>query len=109
MIQAKQTNAHTPGPWAYARMIENINLGFLVFSKTTLNTILHFNSDELGADSEKEVEGNARLIAAAPEMLEALQAVRDYYEVKGAETPTHIKVITAINKATSGNPHKKKD
>lgn len=54
----------------------------------------------------KEAEANAHLIAAAPELLEALQEILDVYGDTGAanfwsinESVSGIKARTAINKA----------
>ncbi len=58
---------HTPGPWIWA----NNHCGLYGAGKD--NAVLHFASYEgmwLAGDNEK---ANARLIAAAPDLLEALQ------------------------------------
>jgi len=48
-------------------------------------------------------EANARLIAAAPELLEALQMVRDYVvTLKGKGHPYQLAIDAAITKATGG-------
>ena len=60
-----KTNTHTSGPWHLGRRAGNP----AIYGKdgTEVAEILHGLTDEWGA--------NARLIAAAPEMLEALQSL----------------------------------
>lgn len=85
---------HTPGPWRYVRgngspttgqhMIAGAKPGYLA---------------EVRDCGSGNVEANARLIAAAPELLEALQLVVDTAENGG--WPSAVLVITkaAIAKA----------
>jgi hypothetical protein len=49
----------------------------------------------------EELKANARLMAAAPELLEALQAISDLYDTDEGcrSTPEYIKARTAIKKA----------
>jgi hypothetical protein len=64
---------HTPGPWrkqsgvTYISVIDGNN-----------RPILHNASPEVGV-SREEHEANASLIAAAPDLLEALEAMRQKY------------------------------
>ncbi len=63
--------AHTPGPWATARGFEGQTVvgsdGVLVADCSII--------DRLGQRTGPECTANARLIAAAPDLLEALKAV----------------------------------
>jgi hypothetical protein len=67
--------SHTPGPWAY----ENYD-----------GTVHVFIDNEGGTPSICKLVGNdkdanARLIAAAPEMLEALEAIDSYWSSTGED------------------------
>ena len=82
-------NKHAPGPW-----------------KTTHSEVSGYRvSDSTGwgvAVVLKDVtdEANARLIAAAPQMLEALELAADYVkEVQGDESTDYKQVIAAIRAA----------
>ena len=91
---------HTPGPWQYA--FEGGTTAFITESdgstifclRTTENTTAH-----------KGLAANARLIAAAPELLEALLVMlRDYMAVHGdgdlEMQPAIYQAQKAIAKAT---------
>ena len=58
---------HTPGPWSF----ELHNEDFYIGGETAVCGT--FAQDHAG-----EEEANARLIAAAPELLEALERIRDH-------------------------------
>jgi hypothetical protein len=81
-------NRHTPGPWAVTA--DGINIK----TKDT-DIMICENGGETGATEDK---ANARLIAAAPDMLEALENL----ENNGVEIPDHawIMIKNAIDKAT---------
>jgi hypothetical protein len=63
-------NKHTPGPWKYAANSEL----YAVVGKTG-NVVIAFEPDQYGYGNEEEVTANSRLIAAAPELLEILEAL----------------------------------
>jgi hypothetical protein len=74
---------HTPGPWV-ARIKERgaevrtnseaeVYLGYFAHSNTT-------SAADFYSTTNEECIANARLIAAAPEMLDALRLVREVYE-----------------------------
>jgi hypothetical protein len=66
---------HTPGPWsAVGAFIENRNTGTAV-----CKTMCRFN-EEGHFPVEAEADANARLIAAAPELLEALRGFANLAE-----------------------------
>lgn len=61
---------HTPGPWEMTRGYNPT----IVADKTTLVTGIHARRDSIGGMQIGEIDANARLIAAAPELLAALEA-----------------------------------
>jgi hypothetical protein len=81
-------SAHTPGPWK------------IIPSKTVLKYELKRANTSV-AWHAPEHEANAKLIAAAPKLLEALQVARDVI-VNGGEIPEDMALIdAAIAEATS--------
>ena len=62
-------NKHTPGPWAVSRGAQSYPYSIESGSKTIafIKNIKHIRVDTFAI---KETEANARLIAAAPELLE---------------------------------------
>lgn len=88
MTETKVT--HTPGPW---------------YTQGTAGHEKHGQSvvyADTGTDIAIVYDGvrNANLIAAAPEMLEALERIRDYFEMYGTPNDEIGGVISAIiNKA----------
>lgn len=67
---------HTPGPWAYDTCYRH---GYVVWSSEH-ECVVDAQDDE-GRYGAILSEPNARLIAAAPEMLEALQDLAAYADV----------------------------
>lgn len=96
---------HTPGPWRVERdriipvdetriisVVADLGAGVMVRSLDAAD----FNI--LGLDAE--CEANKRLIAAAPELLEALKLVMSYPAVRNALEPEHNdQACAAIKKA----------
>lgn len=84
---------HTPGPWNAFNSIKAIGVG------SERSDVAWVRFEECGlmdtARSQEEDEANARLIAAAPELLAALQEVAEWDKV-GAFPCVHA----AIAKAT---------
>lgn len=82
-------NNYTPGPWiregrfiyALGEMGEGFNRDGSPLLTNRFST--HVNS----YGNEDEADANARLIAAAPEMYEALRALLEYFEVTIDEHP----------------------
>ena len=72
------TTQHTPAPWK----IEPHDHANVVWSDNgVICDVFHANEDDdmtASVESREESEANARLIAAAPELLAALQEARDY-------------------------------
>lgn len=63
---------HTPGPWHIAYPYQTAGWGLCVRSSSRILVRV------VGRDQSQK-EADARLIAAAPELLEALKAMLDYY------------------------------
>lgn len=94
---------HTPGPW-----VADINRGYGFPFRPTPN--IPINPVVMGRAVNRsiakvprgyeEAEANARLIAAAPELLEALQLIVKTCAFQRGESPTFDVAIAAIAKAT---------
>lgn len=99
----------TPGPWKCLR--EEVNKHYIRISSTKLGerfavaNVLIPLYDDVHEREAKETRANAKLIAAAPELLEALQlAEKAMVEGRNVTYPEWYGVINkaraAINKAT---------
>ncbi len=67
-------NAHTPGPWQIGKTDATALRVYAPHGQTTRSDLATVKLYGTGADAAiDEAEANARLIAAAPEMLEALR------------------------------------
>ena len=84
---------HAPGKWAYS--FESVDPEWAVVTTSDGTVIANVNA-------HGRQEENARLIAAAPELLEALQFIREHGE-EFSELAAK-KAIAAINKATGATP-----
>ena len=89
---------HTPGPWKqYRDSVGNVRIqgnvagGPVAFIEEMNNT-----------GGTEQDHANARLIAAAPEMLQALLVLRSYFEGKEHIPNALAPAIAAIAKATQG-------
>jgi hypothetical protein len=89
--------SHTPGPWtAIGAFIENRHSGIAV-----CKTMCRLN-DEGHFPVESEADANARLIAAAPDLLESLKAMLDDfcgYDMDKFDKELAAKAEAAIAKA----------
>lgn len=96
----------TPGPWQWV----SGNHSYYHFLKSAGGTYIHSDGSACGEYSpDIDVNGpDAKLIAAAPELLEALRQLRDYvedirrdyiYETEGDDKHPMILAEVAINKA----------
>jgi hypothetical protein len=92
-------SAHTPGPWRFS------SDGHIV-SASTGERVCTPHSTLLGgkvSDQIKDLKRNARLIAAAPELLEALDKIACFAPGNGDVCEIIAKVArAAIAKATGG-------
>lgn len=92
---------HTPGPWTVASPDEiSVNAG--TEGRVAILTNLRGALGMKGRRDPNEVIANARLIATAPELLEALQHAIDWLNAAGvAETmPVQQQARAALAKAT---------
>lgn len=86
---------HTPGPWE----AECRSGDWVVISARDKNAVAWPNRPR-----GNEVEANVRLIAAAPCMLDALQAIEDFISGKPDAIEPFGIVRAAIEKATGATP-----
>jgi hypothetical protein len=63
---------HTPGPWAYRVVDDGQSAGIRVYAPKTATDIVHMPKVRVRGQYNTEKEANARLIAAAPDLAEAL-------------------------------------
>ncbi len=91
---ADKSAQHTPGPWRSVSR-PNQTIIDLVYAKngTLVADIIY------AAGKMAEADANARLIAAAPELLEALKTALSDIQTSNAEISTCSKIQTAISKA----------
>lgn len=70
---------HTPGPWLAASHPSSVS-GLPIVARPSgrsIASVTFFHLGEAFASHDAESRANARLIAAAPTLLEALQAIAD--------------------------------
>lgn len=96
---------HTPGPWEARKALEAVyEQDFYIISSA--GVVGYWKGGKSWHTDDKWVltEADARLIAAAPELLEALQAITDLYDTDEGcrSTPEYIAARAAIAKATGG-------
>ncbi len=95
--------AHTPGPWQLERdVFEVSDFWAYIWDSEHAGTIAGI---DYYPEGEGDAKANARLIAAAPELLEALQGLVDHYrETHDDNEPllAYVKGLKAIAKATKG-------
>lgn len=85
---------HTPGPWFYDDSLK----GRLVINSERANVAVIPYLD-------REAIANARLIAAAPELLAALKALKnrlDHNGISGRQLPEYALLATSIDRAENG-------
>ena len=71
--------SHTPGPWRLER--DTVN-SYRIYADRPADTVAQIIV-ETEEDVTMEIESNARLIAAAPDLLAALKAAYDRMELTG--------------------------
>lgn len=103
----KKVSAFTPGPWEFfAKLTASENhRGF--FIRSAGNNYWALAEVQPADEDGKEGESNARLIAAAPELLAALKAIVEHGEPIYPADWVRLKEqgIAAIDKATFYHPH----
>lgn len=85
---------HTPGKWEASKTIND----YAIYSDTNESKDIAAVYQNSRSIPKEEAQANAKLIAAAPDMLEALQAVERW--LNGEENEFQETVIQAIRKAT---------
>lgn len=101
---------HTPGPWTYTpQPVESNGFYIQTFDMSHRNTFIGEAGG--GLQTPQEIKANAKLIAAAPDLLEALEALMEEYENIGNtgdcgyfaadQQEVYIKAMAAIRKATA--------
>lgn len=101
---------HTPGPWSYRNrehddwgVVRSDDYGFICQAKDPRNA---WDQEVLSAHRRTKTDpwgANARLIAAAPELLDALCAAILEHDAGGITLATARDMRVAIAKATSTN------
>lgn len=80
---------HTPGPWFVERMYEASRTIAMMrdFKGPNVALAVHGPQNWIhAAGAAEQIEANARLIAAAPELLIALKETLDYWDSTGFST-----------------------
>lgn len=87
---------HTPGPWRISTALGNDGGGSYRHEIDPCGVTIY---QHLLGRTVPEIQANARLIAAAPEMLEALKATWEFW--CGGDAPKEIEnmIVSAIAKA----------
>lgn len=102
--EAKKDVGFTPGPWEVGSGGADGNPNF-IYCDDILGSAVASVPGTYTVISLEQRAANARLIAAAPELLEACQqALYDVVEIKsigGIEAPSEAKLRAAIAKATT--------
>ena len=106
-------SANTPGPWKYIRRPTTCGQMFLISNPATVEAphgpviCLYDDSTSLSTCKPGEQEANARLIAAAPELLAAIKiGLRhvEYHTSALGDNPTAELMRAAIAKAEGRAP-----
>ena len=92
---SREAMKHTPGPWVVDPAVRQ---GFTVYAPK--EGFIVGTQDEEGRYGAIESEANARLIAAAPDLLDALLMVLDDPNALDGRPRTYEYVRAAIAKAT---------
>ena len=107
-VEQAEHSAFTPGPWIVYKGPMTMSAGLNPFFRGIVALLRNSGDGEEVAvildrnEEAHDYEANARLIAAAPELLEALQAyvANDGDQFLEADDPLYPKAIAAIAKAT---------
>ena len=101
---------HTPGPWTICRtLLDGVAVRWHIASQRDGSAYPIAEHEYEGHPDAIEQDANARLIAAAPDLLEAARlgesAISDYCSVADSDDPAHeilVRVRSAIRKAERG-------
>ncbi len=93
--------SHTPGPWT---VLEHSWCETSIAAPSTTHAIctldINHTTEELQEADEAQMAANARLIAAAPDLLECLKDVSAYYIGEHSyDHPSTVRILGAIAKA----------
>jgi hypothetical protein len=94
---------HTPGPWHVKQLMSYVDQFEIRGPRDSGVMVARTIEWGSAAEGDDPSEANARLIAAAPELLEALQEMVDEInsgDEPGHGSPWHDKARAAIAKAT---------
>ena len=98
-------HAHTPGTWVVSKFKGRAFGDKLYIEASEGGFIADLQYDECATDSERELaEANARLIAAAPEMLEALQHCVAVFKSMGDRGAYPLELLPFDPANTKDNP-----
>ena len=95
-------SGHTPGPWGIFN-IDNYTIGECENTKTLGRVIAvtaHHSVNPFYGIENEEAKANARLVAAAPDLLAACKEAEQKFRV---ETETYKMLVAAIAKAEGGS------
>ena len=101
----KTKTSHTPGPWEYIESFDDLDKRSFVVWELDSRTMGHFGSYQAAKEiCKQEAECNARLIAGAPDLLEAAQGVMEafdgYQDMTNGQAKARVaKLRAAIDKA----------
>ena len=97
------TTKHTPGPWLLRTTQTSSGLCHIVSAADWRGAFIYGDGIRKGVDDAlpkaQELAANARLIAAAPDLLEALQRIEEYWNQDQNETAMADACWHAINTA----------
>ncbi len=92
---------HTPGPWVWKTDTRSYGAHYRDLAGLDANVMNYYDYEGLHFEGDHEtVDANARLIAAAPDLLEALNAVVAFIEGQPNAFEPFCLVREAIGKAT---------
>ena len=84
---------HTPGPWVW----EHWQMGLTAQNGTSVLAYYDYEGMSLHGKTEDEHEANAHLIAAAPDLLEALDRMIAEYDLWGGYNDDGFKSGTILS------------
>ncbi len=89
---------HTPGPWNV-----NFETGEVLSEAAVIGTIYGAWTEHLNDPISEECKANARLIAAAPELLEACKSALGYRKQTHHGTDKCIAILTGVIAKAEGD------
>ena len=96
--------AHTPGPWKFIDATQVAAMQYapkcVIRAGTKQLAAFSWNDKSPHFPTKYEAQANARLIAAAPDMLEALIEAKSELRDYGPDHPSMRQIDTAIARAT---------